>query len=739
MAVDLKTKGARTLFEYWVHGEGAVKVRWGTDGSMDRCIHHLTGKVRDPGGLCAEYHHAATGEWPRGGTIPSSANPIGFAMWQGLLAPIERPTGDGREFGMGALTHRQLPLPLMWQREMASGTHTGAVIIGLISELSASPDQIYGRGELFNPDEIGLPRLAEDIEEVKFLLKKKVIGPSVDLDSVTFEWRNGHQYILEGRICSATLVPIPAFAEARPFEIYEEGFLIASSGLVNYPFEFISLAEWKSSKHPRDYHGRFRETPDAPDAPKDSKAPGWVWPAHPDDQKAPKPSHQPRHRAATPESRKTPKNRDEEIRLKEQRAERLRKIDEEETARAQDFLQRDQETERLLEEIYDNNIPYEVYRALENRQKIDMPSLEELKKVQEYLKNREGKPLEFLDEDREIIDFLDPDYGEDNVPEFNPFEQPREGSAEERRIIAAAKERAKLTNEEDMKAFDRKFAKDNPDIFPPGADSIFEYIERMFKEARHAQEKKEERGKITSGQSAADEDFEGHISSGVKRASFFDAGMQGQTAVVQFSDGTHAVHKRFPEQNEYNFGTATDQADAEELASVVGQALGVKAPSVYRSDYDAIFMEYLTGDIAESLSREDQGKIFDSDQGRLVGLMDIIIDNGDRHDLNWLIEKDESGVFHPKPIDHGLSFRYRYGAVAAPDQYGGFSKHFSDGGYWKRPNDMSPEDLKIIRERLEKLLPRFKALNREDWHESMMTRLEEVERRARGTRRRVTA
>lgn len=63
-AIDLTRASTRSLTEYWVHGRGAAKVRWGTSGSMKRCIRHLRGKVRQPGGLCAEYHRLATGEWP---------------------------------------------------------------------------------------------------------------------------------------------------------------------------------------------------------------------------------------------------------------------------------------------------------------------------------------------------------------------------------------------------------------------------------------------------------------------------------------------------------------------------------------------------------------------------------------------------------------------------------------------------------------------------------------------------
>lgn len=53
------------LTHYWTRGEGAAKIVWGTKGAMRRCIAELSKYVhRSPGGLCADYHHIATGEWP---------------------------------------------------------------------------------------------------------------------------------------------------------------------------------------------------------------------------------------------------------------------------------------------------------------------------------------------------------------------------------------------------------------------------------------------------------------------------------------------------------------------------------------------------------------------------------------------------------------------------------------------------------------------------------------------------
>lgn len=64
MADSPRPGSDRQLRHYWVRGEGAAKIVWGTEGSFRRCVTHLGKYVANPEGLCAEYHHEATGEWP---------------------------------------------------------------------------------------------------------------------------------------------------------------------------------------------------------------------------------------------------------------------------------------------------------------------------------------------------------------------------------------------------------------------------------------------------------------------------------------------------------------------------------------------------------------------------------------------------------------------------------------------------------------------------------------------------
>jgi HK97 family phage prohead protease len=57
-------KGTAQLHEYWVHGEGAAKIKWGSPGDFDRCVMHLGKFIADPKGYCAKAHHDALGYWP---------------------------------------------------------------------------------------------------------------------------------------------------------------------------------------------------------------------------------------------------------------------------------------------------------------------------------------------------------------------------------------------------------------------------------------------------------------------------------------------------------------------------------------------------------------------------------------------------------------------------------------------------------------------------------------------------
>lgn len=56
------TVGAERLRQYWLHGEGAAKIAWGTPGDWTRCVAHLTPHMGTRAkGYCQLLHKRATG------------------------------------------------------------------------------------------------------------------------------------------------------------------------------------------------------------------------------------------------------------------------------------------------------------------------------------------------------------------------------------------------------------------------------------------------------------------------------------------------------------------------------------------------------------------------------------------------------------------------------------------------------------------------------------------------------
>lgn len=132
----------------------------------------------------------------------------GHMPWHAVLAPEGAWSGDGRRFLAEGLTNRDLPLPLLWQRETGDG-HSNSVVVGRI-------DSIRRDGELIRAS--GVFRDSEEADEVIGMIAGGFLrGVSVDVDQASMELvDDGTEEGLDitGRIAAATLVPIPAFQEA---------------------------------------------------------------------------------------------------------------------------------------------------------------------------------------------------------------------------------------------------------------------------------------------------------------------------------------------------------------------------------------------------------------------------------------------------------------------------------------------------------------------------------------------
>lgn len=196
-------------------------------------------------GDTTEFAQSAESDAPTGEGKPFSGE---TAPWRGPLTVEGITTGDGREFDSGALTWADLPLPLRWNRVDSHGgeTRTEAVNVGRIDKIwREDSGLIMGEGVLDLSDTDG--------EKVHGKIKNQMLrGVSVDVDSITdadmeLVWPEtpgedkgeGEDPFAQlfaapekvvfhkGRIRAATLVDIPAFAEAYIALLDEAGAIVA--------------------------------------------------------------------------------------------------------------------------------------------------------------------------------------------------------------------------------------------------------------------------------------------------------------------------------------------------------------------------------------------------------------------------------------------------------------------------------------------------------------------------------
>ncbi len=186
---------------------------------------------------------------PDGGDVSAETSADGG--WEGVLAVEGTPTGDGRVFDRDAIRWDEdsLPLPLRWAAEEHDG-HDGARVVGTIDEVWRDGDTLYARGRFDTGSDAG--------REAHRLVREGILtGVSVDLDDTDVEVRADPDSALaeepdddeapvdpddepeperaddgrvivhresaddellaitSGRLRAATLVDVPAFAEAR--------------------------------------------------------------------------------------------------------------------------------------------------------------------------------------------------------------------------------------------------------------------------------------------------------------------------------------------------------------------------------------------------------------------------------------------------------------------------------------------------------------------------------------------
>lgn len=169
------------------------------------------------------------------------------APWRGPITVEGIETGDGRQFDSGSLTWADMPLPLRWNKEDSHGgePRTLAVNVGRIDKVWREDNGlIMGEGllDLGNADGQEVHRkisgkflrgISVDVDSVKDA-DMELIWPVTDPDGEDDPDPFAQMFAApekvvfhKGRIRAATLVDIPAFAEAYVALLGEDGAIVA--------------------------------------------------------------------------------------------------------------------------------------------------------------------------------------------------------------------------------------------------------------------------------------------------------------------------------------------------------------------------------------------------------------------------------------------------------------------------------------------------------------------------------
>jgi hypothetical protein len=148
-----------------------------------------------------------------------------------LVIPEGVETGDGRIFEPGAISMRDLPLPLLWQIKTGAG-HDGSVVVGQITAMERVDGGIGNAYGVFDKGQFGqeaerlvrhgfIRGVSADMD--KFEADEEVVEESTGDDSEdTKKIESGRINIKNARVMAVTIVPKPAFQECF-IQIIDEG------------------------------------------------------------------------------------------------------------------------------------------------------------------------------------------------------------------------------------------------------------------------------------------------------------------------------------------------------------------------------------------------------------------------------------------------------------------------------------------------------------------------------------
>ena len=168
-----------------------------------------------------------------------------------------------------------------------------------------------------------------------------------------------------------------------------------------------------------------------------------------------------------------------------------------------------------------------------------------------------------------------------------------------------------------------------------------------------------------------------------------------------------------------NARNGKEDGHREYLSLVVARAIGFdNVRGSYDSETETFLMNVVDGELAAEdpvkayRSRED---LYSSANGWMLGMLDMLIQNHDRHNGNYMFGRDGSIV----PIDHG------HATFTMGDMPGDFARDFmkslSDGSA-----PITTAQLLRMRNEIAATMPFFEAMGRLAWYDAVMTNMNTI-------------
>ncbi len=206
-------------------------------------------------------------------------------------------------------------------------------------------------------------------------------------------------------------------------------------------------------------------------------------------------------------------------------------------------------------------------------------------------------------------------------------------------------------------------------------------------------------------------------------------GQSADVELVQIDDNRLIVHKRGRDWGDPDEVAASirAQADGEQMAALLAGAIDARVARVYRDEIDAVWMEYIRHD------GTDPSTLLSTAAAIRLGLLDVLSVNGDRNEGNLLADDGLVG------IDQVFAYAQHLmdGGIDRPQLHGENrpTQHFVDANRQWKPNPLHPDDIPVLRERIQVLKPAFKRIGRGDWHAYTLRVLDRIATFASGTER----